>query len=133
MRLNVTLDYEEPLNLEEALGHIKVADDSGNLIRGSNVWVDDWFMALVEGVQALSRGEREYMSDIVSESYPLIFRFSGQGFSISFADATVAGDDLHNFELHLKAVIRQVLGEFGDNPEIHPDSFWVQLERYAKE
>jgi DNA invertase Pin-like site-specific DNA recombinase len=90
-------------------------------------------MALVESVQALSRGDREYTSDIVTESCPLIFRSSSQGVSILFADAAVAGNDLRSFELRLKAIIRQVLSEFGDDSEIPSDSFWAQLERYAKE
>jgi hypothetical protein len=68
IELNVALDYEEPLNLEEALGDIKIVCGFDDVIRGSSVWVDDWLMALVEGVQALSRGDREYTSDIVTES-----------------------------------------------------------------
>jgi hypothetical protein len=54
IELNVALDYEEPLNLEEALGDIKIVCGFDDVIRGSSVWVDDWLMALVEGVQALT-------------------------------------------------------------------------------
>lgn len=133
MEVIVTLDYEEPLDPEGALGHIKIVGDAGEVIRDNNVYVDDWLVALVEGAQALSRGEREHVSDIQSEPHPLTFRSSGQGFSISYADAEVSGGDLGSFQLHLKDVIRRVTGEFGDEFVFAPDSFWSQLERYAKE
>ena len=133
MEVIVTVDNEEPLDLEGALGHIKIVGDAGAVIRDSNVYVDDWLVGLAEGVQAISRGESEHASDIISEPYPLIFRSCGQGFSVSYADAKVSGVDIGNFQIHLKAVIRRVLGEFGGDLVFAPDSFWAQLERYAKE
>ena len=132
MQINVTLDAEVLLNPEEALGHILISDDDGGEISGQDVWVDDWLMALVEGVQALSRGEQEFASEIMSEPHPLIFKSYGRGLSISFAGKSVVGDDLHVFGRELKAEIRRVMSEFGEGAEFRPDSFWVELRQYAR-
>jgi hypothetical protein len=133
MQIDIALESEESPNPEEALGHILISGDEGAEIRSRDIWVDDWLMALVEGVQALSRGEREFSSDIVTESHPLVLRSSGRVFSLSVAGATVRGYDLGKFQLHLKEVVSRVLDEFGESPGFRPDSFWAQLERYAKE
>ncbi len=133
MRIDISLESEGPLNPEEALGHISITGDDGAEIQSRNIWVDDWLAALLEGVQALSRGQGRYAADIVTESYPLIFKSSGQSFSISFAGATVTGYDFGKFQLHLKTIIRRVLDEFEDGQEMSPGGFWVLLERYSTE
>ena len=132
MQVNVTLDPENahPLDPEEALGKIAITDESGSEIRHENIWVDDWLAALVNGVEALERGEESFSADIQSESNPIVFESKGERFSLSLADTTLIGS-LSAFRSDLKQSIQKMLAAFDPAVSFRPDSFWAQLQIFA--
>jgi hypothetical protein len=132
MQINVTFDPEGPLPLdpEEALGNIVITDETGSEIRQENIWVDDWLAALINGVEALGRGEEGFSADIQSESNPIVFKSQGERFSLSFADTALIGS-LTEFRSDLKQGVQKMLAAFDPDVSFRPESFWEQLQVFA--
>ena len=132
MRLDVTLDPENelPLDPEEALGNIAITDETGLEIRQENIWVDDWLAALVNGVEALERGEGSFFAEIQSEADPMVFESKGERFSLSVADTTLIGSP-SAFRSDLKQGVQKMLAAFDPDVGFRPDSFWAQLQIFA--
>lgn len=132
MQVNVTLDRENalPLDPEETLGNIAITDETGCRIRQENIWVDDWLAALVNGVEALGRGEESFSADIESEASPIVFGLQGELFSLSFAETTLTGS-LSAFRNDLKKGVQKMLAAFEPDVCFRPDSLWAQLQIFA--
>jgi hypothetical protein len=133
MLINVTLDAEDPLPLdaEEALGNIMIADETGSTIRQESIWVDDWLVALVSGSEALAKGEEIFSADIESEPNPILFQREGKRIALSFADTTVTGN-LTEFRSELQKAVQKMLSAFDSDVSFRPDSFWAQLQKFAR-
>jgi hypothetical protein len=125
--MNVNPGITMPLDPKEALGN---TDDTGSEILQDNIWVDDWLVALVNGVEALQRGEKSFSADIQSESNPIVFASQGERFSLSFANTTLIGN-LSEFRNDLKQGIQKLLAAFDPDVSFRPDSFWAQLQGFA--
>jgi hypothetical protein len=132
MLINVTLNARDPLPLdpEEALGSIMITDETASEIRQENIWVDDWLAALVNGVEALGRGEGKFSAEVESESKPIVFESDGESFSLSFAD-NIARGSLPEFRRDLKTAVREMLAAFNADVSLRPDSFWAKLREFA--
>ncbi len=130
MQIHVALDREIELNAEEALGSIVISDDTGAEIRQENIWIDDWLAALIDGVEALLKGERSFSAEIQSESPPLVFESQGEDFSLAFAASRVCGK-MSEFHSGLKRVAHLTLNEFEQEMPFRADSFWAQIQKFA--
>jgi hypothetical protein len=132
MQIRVTLDPENPppLDPEETLGNIVITDETGSEIRQENIYVDDWLAALVNGVEALGRGEENFSAEIQSEANPILFESRCERLSLSFADTTLIGS-FSAFRSDLRKAVQKILAAFEPDISFRPDSFWAQLQVFA--
>lgn len=87
MILNIRLDEEGGIDSDSLVGRIVIVGIRGR-IDEKDAYLDSWLVALIEGVSAVSKGERKTI-EMLEEPTSLLFEPLGQGFRIGYGTEVV--------------------------------------------
>ena len=127
MKVHWVFDEEEwdPFTL---LGEIRITGDHESEIRDDCIILDTWFLALIEGLESLSRGRSKDV-DLVDESDPLRFATAGHRYEIRYKDQTLSFGDVSLAYSHLREVVCNFVDILRGYPEPRDETIIGKLSR----
>ena len=86
MNFEFELDKEYEIDLEPLSGEFNIIGDDNNIIQESNVYLDDWLNAFIEGFNKLEseKSNQRIQIDLVSEPNPLELELRGELLTIIY-------------------------------------------------
>ncbi len=134
MNFDFALDKEYEINLEGLSGEFKIIGDDNNIIQESNVYIDDWLNALVEGFKILEseNSKQRIEMDLESEPDPLELELRGEFLTIIYKNNSVKVNSFQEAKTKLKNKISLIFNELVSVPNWEEDINLKPLINYLK-
>ena len=134
MNFDFALDKEYEINLEGLSGEFKIIGDDNNIIQESNVYIDDWLNALVEGFIILEseNSNQRIEMDLESEPDPLELELRGEFLTIIYKNNSVKVNSFQEAKTKLKNKISLIFNELVSVPNWEEDINLKPLINYLK-
>ncbi|MBI2428998.1 MAG: hypothetical protein HYV29_09435 [Ignavibacteriales bacterium] len=129
MNIRWTLDTEEKLDPADPLGSITFEDDD-NSFTESNVYLDDWFESLIQGIEAISSGKNRVVIEINSEPNKFTFENKNGFCQLTFKNKTLLISNIDDFSADLKSQILSVTKHYSSDDITKMDN-WTKLLKFA--
>ena len=130
MRIEFTLDREEPLDPQEVLGEIKLV--SGNeSIEQTNTYIDSWLFALAENLNRIEE-EQDLAIDLVDERDPLEINPTGTGSRIKYGAQSITVSNTIRVRPALIDAARRLTNLLRDSPGYRDNPMLLALERLSR-
>jgi hypothetical protein len=112
MKIFATPDNEdEEFDPVDPLGAICIEDDDGNQLLERCIWLDEWFGALVAGLQAITSGKDEAAIEMGSLRDPLVWKVEQDRITIAYKKRNIVIRDPSVFA----ALLRRTVIEFTEH------------------
>ena len=134
MNFDFALDKDYEINLEGLSGEFKIIGDDNNIIQESNVYIDDWLNALVEGFKILEseNSNQRIEMDLESEPDPLELELRGEFLTIIYKNNSVKVNSFQEAKTKLKNKISLIFNELVSVPNWEEDINLKPLINYLK-
>ncbi len=134
MNFDFALDKDYEINLEGLSGEFKIIGDDNNIIQESNVYIDDWLNALVEGFKILEseNSNQRIKMDLESEPDPLELELRGEFLTIIYKNNSVKVNSFQEAKTKLKNKISLIFNELVSVPNWEEDINLKPLINYLK-
>ncbi|MGI0479279.1 hypothetical protein ACN4EE_00660 [Geminocystis sp. CENA526] len=110
MKILFSLDREEKIDPNDALGDIIISSDDGE-ISVRSTYLDSWFSALIEGYDSLQKNQNIKI-DIIEEPESITFERLFNKFKISYGKQHITFKKIEDFYQCLSITIKDFMQQF---------------------
>jgi len=132
MRIQWTIDSEEPLDPVDPLGSLTFEDELGHSFSAVSIYLDDWFDALLNGIEQIECGKIDVQVSLLTE--PDVIQFSEHQAicSISYKGKVVSVGNIVDFKNELRSQIRSVMAVFQRDSNLSDYANWLNAVNFLK-
>jgi len=123
MNFEFELDKEYEIDLEALSGEFNIIGDDNNIIQESNVYLDDWLNAFIEGFNKLEseKSNQRIQIDLVSEPNPLELELRGELLTIIYKNNSIKVNSFQDAKSKLINTINLFFNELSSIPSWKED------------
>lgn len=134
MNFEFELDKEYEIDLEALSGEFNIIGDDNNIIQESNVYLDDWLNAFIEGFNKLEseKSNQRIQIDLVSEPNPLELELRGELLTIIYKNNSIKVNSFQDAKSKLINTINLFFNELSSIPSWKEDINLKPLINYIK-